>query len=382
MLPQGIRTYEFNFNLKPELPSSFSGGSGKIKYKMEFVVDRKWKFDEKQTLVLNIVQTVNLNYILGTSQPFENQLTRNIGYIDSGPISLHVYVPKVGYIANEKIPVQVIVSNNSRTHVDKIKFALNKIIDYHSKTPGMAIKREIHRLLKKEAGGVSKKTEQRYEHVIDVPNTIPTQNRQTSRLIHITYELKVEAKIGGLHKNLIIPIPITIGNIVHSSTSQIPSIHLTELPAFPELPDLPAGLTVRSPPVNIDLDRMSMISNSSHQRFLSNLSQNPSLISSQSSANPSIASIPIDSQSTNDTASLNFNPQPTTSTLNTSREFHPTAPPFDVTTANLNCPSAQLNTSYLDAPPSYDEVFGSPSSLNHTNFSNSSSLHNASAAKT
>lgn len=106
-LPEGMTTYEFSFNLKSELPSSFSGGCGKIKYKMEFVVDKPWKFDEKQMIVLNIIQTVNLNYALGTLQPFENQLTRNIGYIGSGPISLHIFVPKCGYVHGDKIPVQV-----------------------------------------------------------------------------------------------------------------------------------------------------------------------------------------------------------------------------------------------------------------------------------
>lgn len=107
MLPEGMTSYEFSFNLKAELPSSFAGGCGKIKYKMEFTVDKPWKFDEKQTIVLNIVQTVNLNYSMGTLQPFENQLTRNIGYIGSGPISLHIFIPKCGYIHGDKIPVQV-----------------------------------------------------------------------------------------------------------------------------------------------------------------------------------------------------------------------------------------------------------------------------------
>lgn len=102
-----MTSYEFSFNLKSEIPSSFSGGCGKIKYKIEFVVDIPWKFDKKQTILLNIIQTVNLNYSLGTLQPFENQLTRNIGYIGTGPISLHVYVAKCGYIHGDKIPVQV-----------------------------------------------------------------------------------------------------------------------------------------------------------------------------------------------------------------------------------------------------------------------------------
>lgn len=106
-LPEGLTSYDFTFNLKSELPSSFLGGSGKIKYKMEFIVDKPWKFNEKHTIVLNIIQTVNLNYLLGTLQPFENQLTRNIGYIGTGPISLHIFVSKCGYVHGDKIPIQV-----------------------------------------------------------------------------------------------------------------------------------------------------------------------------------------------------------------------------------------------------------------------------------
>lgn len=90
---------------------------------MEFIVDKPWKFDEKQLIVLNIVQTLNLNYALGTLQPFENQLTRNIGYIGTGPISLHIYLQKCGYAHGEKIPIQVYMRHcycnycvNNRTH--------------------------------------------------------------------------------------------------------------------------------------------------------------------------------------------------------------------------------------------------------------------------
>lgn len=96
MLNEGTSTFDFSFNLKSDLPSSFAGSFGKIKYKLEFVVDKPWKFDEVKTIVVNIIQTVHLNLTPGTLQPFENQLTRNIGYIGSGPLSLHVYIEKAG----------------------------------------------------------------------------------------------------------------------------------------------------------------------------------------------------------------------------------------------------------------------------------------------
>lgn len=111
-------------------------------------------------------------------------------------------------------------------HVEKITFALNKIIDYHSKSPKEAIKREIDCLLKFEAGGVSKMTaERQYERSIVVPMTAPSQDFNTSRLIHINYELKVEAKLGVFHKSLMVTAPITVRNVPHYSCSNIPSNH-------------------------------------------------------------------------------------------------------------------------------------------------------------
>lgn len=400
-LPEGLTSYEFSFNLKAELPSSFSGGSGKIKYKMEFTVDKPWKFDEKQTIVLNIIQTVNLNYLSGTLLPFENQLTRNIGYIGSGPISVHIFIRKCGFIHGDKIPIQVhwqrtfsfikqlslshfylfilqaIVTNHSKVHVEKMKFALNKIIDYHSKTPGLAIKREVHRLLKKEAGGVSKKTEQRYEHVIEVPTTAPSQDSNTSRLIHIKYELKVEAKLGGLYKNLVTTVPITVGNIPHSMDDPVP-------PDFPSLPDLPPGLTLGIPPApGFDVRRLSMSSNLSFH-LVSDSSRNDSTVSSHRSSIQihSNSSAPIN-MTNSSVGSLSRNSSSSTQNVSSNSEYQPSAPPMD-----LNSPTTSATirpaTVYMDAPPSYDEVFGSPSSstFNQSNFSNSSALFNASIART
>lgn len=108
-LSKGVTNYNFSFDLKPDLPSTFVGESGKIKYKMEFVVNKSWKFDEKQTIVLNIIQAVNLNHALDILQPYEYQQTKNIG-LKPMPISLHVLMPKRGFVQGEKITVQVVSS--------------------------------------------------------------------------------------------------------------------------------------------------------------------------------------------------------------------------------------------------------------------------------
>lgn len=106
----GLTSYSFSFDLKPDLPSTFSSSIGKIKYKMDFVVNKSWSFDEKQTILLNIIQTMNLNSVPNMLQPYQCQQTKNVG-IKPMPISLHVSLPKRGFSHGETIPVQVFQEN-------------------------------------------------------------------------------------------------------------------------------------------------------------------------------------------------------------------------------------------------------------------------------
>lgn len=106
-LCKGTTSYNFTFELKTDLPSTFAGDYGKVKYSMEFVVDKPW-FNEKQKCELTIIRTVNLNYVPDTRKLFENQLTKNYGLLDAAPISLHVKVPKRGFLLGEPIPITVI----------------------------------------------------------------------------------------------------------------------------------------------------------------------------------------------------------------------------------------------------------------------------------
>lgn len=107
---KGTTNYDFSFDLKPELPSTFVGECGKIKYKLDVIVSKAWSFDEKQTIALNIIQTVNLNCVPAMLQSYQYQQTRNIGGLKPLPLSLHVSLPKRGFIFGDTIPVQVYTS--------------------------------------------------------------------------------------------------------------------------------------------------------------------------------------------------------------------------------------------------------------------------------
>lgn len=402
-LSEGTSTYDFSFQLKRKLPSSFAGTYGKIKYKMEFVIDKPWKFDEKQQIVLTIIQLVDV-HSTGALLPIVEGTSRVFGYIGSGPIALQVLIPKNFYVPSETLPIQVIVTNNSRINVDKMKFALHKIVTYHSSMPNRVRKLEVQKILKKEAGGVAKKTEQRYQHEIEIPAATPSQNDEVSVLIHIQYELIVEAKVGGLYKNLVLSLPLTIGNVPACGSLAMP-LPTTSLPvAVPYGPPYSssraAGETSSAAiPLGFNFNRLSITSNSSIRLIPStspgsNCSAGPldrMIISHLTDTDSITSASPSSSLSrTNNSFSSHSRRSTSMTTAPTSvSSIQPSAPPLDSSPMNTSHTSHMSHTTTsthtsvcLDAPPSYDEVFGTASTSQSYTEVHSSSPNCPNARKT
>lgn len=203
------------------LPDSYRGTYGKIKYKFQVTIKRPWKFDELHEIPLNIRSTTDLNLIPRFEQSMQRQITRNIGYFNGGPISLHVHTPRSGCVIGGLLPLQVVCSNQSSTPVEKVKFTLRQIVEYHSLNPRGYKRSECHRIMRKEAGGVDKKSEQVYEHVLDVPADLPSTTLVDVRIIQFRYEIQVEAKLGGLFKNLVQTIPLILGTVPFVADSNL-----------------------------------------------------------------------------------------------------------------------------------------------------------------
>jgi hypothetical protein len=60
-LRPGHYSYPFNFVLPPNLPSSFEGAHGKVRYAVKAVVDRAWKLDYKVITLFTVVSVLDLN---------------------------------------------------------------------------------------------------------------------------------------------------------------------------------------------------------------------------------------------------------------------------------------------------------------------------------
>ncbi|XP_055375255.1 arrestin domain-containing protein 3 [Condylostylus longicornis] len=210
-LEPGEHTYELTYELDKNLPSSFSGSHGSIKYKTKFIIEKPWTLNEKYTVPITIVKSFPMPPAILNTSSLDRfyQVTRNVGVFGGGPISLAAELPKSYVVRGGKLKLKVTVENKSGTHVDRLKFSIKQIVTYYSEQPLCLKKDQITKLFKKETGGIQKKSTREYEHELQVPSCQPS-DVDFSKIIHVKYEVQVEAILPGLHKNISVSLPFFV----------------------------------------------------------------------------------------------------------------------------------------------------------------------------
>lgn len=166
------------------------------------------------------------------------ELNKNFccGPCRTGPFSIVASIPQSGFVSGQIIKVSTEVTNMSTIPVNEMKFLLRKIVSYHSQTPSSKTKEEIVDIQERRTGGVAKNDHGRFLVSLPVPPVPPT-NINLCKVIHITYEIKIEARLSGLLSNPYIRIPITIGTI---------PLNLS----YPD-PKFPVINTISQPPITV-----------------------------------------------------------------------------------------------------------------------------------
>jgi len=60
-LEPSVTKYPFSFILPPELPQSFEGKIGNVRYKAKAVIDRPLKIDDEAEVSLTVIRVLDLN---------------------------------------------------------------------------------------------------------------------------------------------------------------------------------------------------------------------------------------------------------------------------------------------------------------------------------
>lgn len=119
-------------------------------------------------------------------------------------------IPFCGYVSGQSAPVSVSINNESGVEVYEITIELMKIIYYNSDTPRMRTRRREEKVAMTKHQGVPAKKKGAAMGNLVIP-AVPPTNTGTCRTIQVFYEILVTAKTSGMHRNLTVVLPITIG---------------------------------------------------------------------------------------------------------------------------------------------------------------------------
>lgn len=106
-----------------QLPSSFKGIYGSIKYKMRVLIQRPWTFDERHIIPFTVVKNMPLPATYRSNPtPLEKQITKTISLFGTRPITMLALLPEDFAVRGEPLRICVTVINNSTTNVEKLRF--------------------------------------------------------------------------------------------------------------------------------------------------------------------------------------------------------------------------------------------------------------------
>lgn len=139
-----------------------------------------------------------------------------------------VRVPFAAYAPGQKIPLHIIVDNQSEINCSNVKVRLLKLIRYTSRSPEVKTKVVETKIADNHCGGVIKLNKAEFMEYLQLPSTPPTTNNNCS-IIRVSYTLKFIAKTPRFYSDLVISFPLTIGTIpICDSALESPPIR-TEL---------------------------------------------------------------------------------------------------------------------------------------------------------
>jgi hypothetical protein len=211
-LQAGSYRYPFRADLPNNLPSSFEGGTGHVRYIVQATIDKPWKFDHVTCSAFTVVGIVDLNaQALQLRQPYVKNLDGRVSCCCwvGGNVNVTLRLNRCCFVPGETIYIDAEVVNSTTSDVTAVKAHLVQINTFHA---GVTMRRDEgdiavidrHEVIRPGGNSVWNKV------AICIPPVPPTK-LGGCRIIDVEYVLRfdISAKCTTVH----VPTEITIGSI-------------------------------------------------------------------------------------------------------------------------------------------------------------------------
>ncbi|XP_061172553.1 arrestin domain-containing protein 3-like [Saccostrea echinata] len=217
-LPPGQHTFPFSFVLPPNLPSSFEGSTGHVRYIIKGTIDRPWRFDDHTVRAFSVLCALDLNQLPLASQGAEATDSKNLCCLccKSGPIVGTLKVNRIGYVPGESIYFEASAQNMTGRECG-MSANLEMITTFHA-TRKSRQDRKVINTIQYQNLNPGDSTVWSGDRFIIPP--LPPSYLVNCNIIDIRYIIKLVIDPSGPAFDLNVPIEIIIGTVPLQSAVQ------------------------------------------------------------------------------------------------------------------------------------------------------------------
>ncbi|XP_056020506.1 arrestin domain-containing protein 3-like [Ostrea edulis] len=216
-LLRGNYCYPFQFQLPQNLPSSFEGKYGHIRYTIKGTIEKPKRFSHVTKTAFSVIGPLDLNTFPQIDSPIGMTVTKNICCLccTSGPLSAYLSLPRRGFVPGDIIPLTVEIENLSRRKIASSSITLKMTTNFHSHDESRTVSTEIDKIVH---GSVPRgATSTRADQGIPLP-ALPPSFLFGCNIIDIQYKLELRVDAVGPSFEMYLPLEIIVGTVPLRST--------------------------------------------------------------------------------------------------------------------------------------------------------------------
>ncbi|XP_013396678.1 arrestin domain-containing protein 3-like [Lingula anatina] len=201
--PGGRHEYPFHFQMRANLPSSFEGEHGYVRYFCKAFMDRPWKYNHESKHAFTVINTLDLNNEPALMNPIQGSQSSEVSCLccASGNVSASMKVERQGYAPGEEIRIWGEVRNNSNSSVQRVEATLTQHVTFYGKSDSMFSsgrfkEKEVKQVVASHTKGlIPEQNVQVWDGVCMRIPSVPPSRLQGCNIINITYRICVRVDV-------------------------------------------------------------------------------------------------------------------------------------------------------------------------------------------
>ncbi|XP_076223710.1 arrestin domain-containing protein 17 isoform X5 [Nomia melanderi] len=177
--------YPFSLTLPENLPCSFEGRYGRVRYSIRALLDVTTIYRFSTNIIpFTVAPILDLNRDPLAALPINIQQSK-VYMGQTEPISVSMSLPVHSYVPGQTIPIKIALTNPSTVAIKKIRVVFKKVVTYHATE-----KSRKHKEIVVEIEQPVNKESETYDVLFDVPAVPPTGMIHCT-IIDVVYTLKI-----------------------------------------------------------------------------------------------------------------------------------------------------------------------------------------------